>query len=64
LRFHSRQISGGMEFLECRQYSKELSLQRETKAEAFWSKKSSKGKEEGHAQGTTELPLDQLERRD
>jgi hypothetical protein len=36
----------------------------ETKAEAFWIKKYSKGKEEGHAQGRSQLPLDQLERRD
>jgi hypothetical protein len=34
----------------------------ETKVKAFWSKKYSKGKEEGHAQGRSQLPLNHLER--
>jgi hypothetical protein len=42
--------------------SKGIELAEEAKAEAFWSKKYSKGKEEGHAQGRAHLPLDQLER--
>jgi hypothetical protein len=39
--------------------AKVIGFAAETKAEAFWSKKSSKGKEEGHAQGRAQLPLDQ-----
>jgi hypothetical protein len=44
--------------------AKVIGFTAETKAEAFWSKKYSKGKEEGHAQGRAQLSLDQLERQD
>jgi hypothetical protein len=42
--------------------AKVIGFTAETKAEAFWRKKYSKGKEEGNAQDRAQLPLDQLEK--
>jgi hypothetical protein len=61
-RVQSLRSSGGRMPLRIQVGAKVIGFTVETKVEAFWSKKYSKGKEEGHAQGRAQLPLDQLER--
>jgi hypothetical protein len=61
-RVQSLRSSGGGTPLRIQVGAKVTGFTAETKVEAFWSKKSSKGKEEGHAQGRAQLPLDQLKR--
>ena len=57
-RVHILRNSGGGTPLRIQEGAKVKGFTTETKAKAFWSKKSSKGKEEGHAQGRAHLSLD------